>query len=56
MLFPAAHALLQSPVHVVPLAPQVVDAPHTLLSIIVCPLQVYPPLHRFSGSAAFAVL
>ncbi len=52
---PVLHVLAHVPEQVVPLAPQAVPLPHTLLSIIVCVLQVYPALHKFSGSAAFAV-
>ena len=53
---PVLHVLAHVPLHVVPLAPQAVVVPHTLLSTIVCVLQVNPALHKFSGSAAFAVL
>ena len=53
---PVTQEFAHVPEHVVPLVPQVVDAPHVVPSIIVCPLQVNPELHRFSGSAPFAVL
>jgi hypothetical protein len=54
VLCPLVHCV--HPEHVVDAAPQLVPAPHKLLSIICCPLHVNPTLHKLYGSVPDAVL
>ena len=52
---PVLHVLAHVPEQVVTACPHAATGPHTLPSTIICPPQVYPPLHRLSGSVLSGV-